>query len=43
VTSTVDITGTTTWDDPQDNRATWTGLVLHTRLFLPLLLKNGTE
>jgi len=40
VTSTVDITGTTTWDDPQDNRATWTGLVLHTRLFLPLLLKN---
>jgi len=40
VTSTVDITGTTTWDDPQDNQATWTGLVLHTRLFLPLLLKN---
>jgi len=41
VTSTVDITGTTVWDDPGDNQATWTALVPYP-LYLPLLLKNDT-
>jgi len=41
VTSTVDITGVTAWDDPGDNRATWTGFVPSARLYLPALFKDS--
>jgi hypothetical protein len=40
VSSTLDITGVTTWDDPGDNRATWIGAVTYPRLYLPLVLRN---
>jgi uncharacterized repeat protein (TIGR01451 family) len=41
VTSTVDITGVVAWDSPGDNRATWTGFVPYTRVYLPLLFKDS--
>jgi uncharacterized repeat protein (TIGR01451 family) len=41
VTSTVDIEGVTTWDDPGDNRATWTSFVPSARLYLPVLFKDS--
>jgi uncharacterized repeat protein (TIGR01451 family) len=41
VTSTVDVTGVTTWDDPGDNRATWTGSIPRAWLYLPLLFKDS--
>jgi hypothetical protein len=41
VSSTLDITGVTAWDDPGDNRATWIGAVTHPRLYLPLVLRNS--
>jgi uncharacterized repeat protein (TIGR01451 family) len=40
VTSTVDIEGVTAWDDPGDNRGTWTGFVPSARLHLPVLFKD---
>jgi uncharacterized repeat protein (TIGR01451 family) len=40
VTSTLDITGVTAWDDLGDNRATWVGAVAYPGLYLPLVLKN---
>jgi uncharacterized repeat protein (TIGR01451 family) len=40
LTSTVDITGVTTWDDPADNRAIWTGLVPYVR-YLPVVFKSN--
>lgn len=39
VSSTLDITGVTAWDDPGDNRATWTGSATNPRLYLPLVLR----
>jgi uncharacterized repeat protein (TIGR01451 family) len=41
VTSTLDITGVTAWDDPGDNRAIWIGTVTHPRLYLPLVLRKS--
>lgn len=41
LTSTVDITGVVAWDNPGDNRATWTGFVPYTRVYLPLLFKDS--
>jgi uncharacterized repeat protein (TIGR01451 family) len=41
VTSTMDITGVVAWDNPGDNRATWTGFVPYTRVYLPLLFKDS--
>jgi len=41
VTSTVDIVGVVAWDDPGDNRATWTGFVPSARLYLPALFKDS--
>ena len=41
VTSTVDITGVVAWDNPGDNRATWTSFVPYTRVYLPLLFKDS--
>ncbi len=40
LTSTVEITGLTSYDDPADNRATWTGFVPY-MLRLPLVVKDG--
>ena len=39
LTSTVEITGLTNYDDPGDNQATWTGFVPHV-LHLPVVVKN---
>jgi uncharacterized repeat protein (TIGR01451 family) len=38
LTSTVEITGVTSWDDPADNRATWAGFVPYV-LHLPTVVK----
>ncbi len=40
LTSTVEITGLTSYDDPADNQATWTGFVPYV-LRLPVVFKNG--
>ncbi len=40
MTSSVEITGLTSYDDPTDNRATWTGFVPYV-LHLPVVVKNG--
>jgi uncharacterized repeat protein (TIGR01451 family) len=40
VASTLDITGVTAWDEPGDNRATWSGSVAYPRLYLPLVLRH---
>jgi uncharacterized repeat protein (TIGR01451 family) len=40
LTSTVDITGVTTWDDPADNQDIWTGSVPYLSLYLPVVFKN---
>jgi uncharacterized repeat protein (TIGR01451 family) len=40
LTSTVEITGLTSYDDPADNQATWTGFVPYV-LHLPVVFKNG--
>jgi uncharacterized repeat protein (TIGR01451 family) len=40
LTSTVEITGVSTWDAPEDNRSTWTGLVPYA-LHLPLILRDA--
>ncbi len=39
LSSTVEITGVTSWDDPRDNQATWTGFVPYV-LRLPVVLRN---
>jgi uncharacterized repeat protein (TIGR01451 family) len=39
LSSTVEITGVTSWDDPRDNQATWTGFVPYL-LRLPAVLRN---
>jgi uncharacterized repeat protein (TIGR01451 family) len=39
LSSTVEITGVTSWDDPRDNQATWTGFVPYL-LRLPVVLRN---
>jgi uncharacterized repeat protein (TIGR01451 family) len=41
VTSTVDITGVTAWDDTGDNRATWTGVVPYPPLYFPVIFKHS--
>ncbi len=41
LTSTLVITGVTPWDDPADNRASWTGLAATQTQFLPILFKGG--
>jgi uncharacterized repeat protein (TIGR01451 family) len=40
LTSTVEITGLTSYDDPADNQATWTGTVPYL-LHLPIVVKSG--
>jgi uncharacterized repeat protein (TIGR01451 family) len=40
LTSTVNITGITPWDDAGDNQATWTAFVARTRLYLPVTFRN---
>jgi uncharacterized repeat protein (TIGR01451 family) len=40
VSSTLDIRGVTAWDEPGDNRATWTSAVTYPKLYLPLVLRN---
>jgi uncharacterized repeat protein (TIGR01451 family) len=41
LTSSVEITGVTSWDDPTDNQATWMGSVAYVS-YLPLVFKNGS-
>jgi hypothetical protein len=40
LTSTLEITGVTAWDDPGDNQATWTGYVPYAS-YLPVVFKTG--
>jgi uncharacterized repeat protein (TIGR01451 family) len=40
LTSSVEITGLTSYDDPADNQATWTGFV-PSMLHLPIIVKDG--
>jgi uncharacterized repeat protein (TIGR01451 family) len=41
LTSTVEITGVTNWDDPGDNQSVWTGVVEAYIQYLPVIFKNS--